>query len=105
MDPPDQDGERRALPEGGQEPTGSAEPGFLFACPRCGERLPEFVEVCPRCGEDLAGDFSTTYRVPMSPLARRIALVALIGLVLLVLLVVVGLVSQMLAGGPRPPGP
>ncbi len=70
---------------------------FEFACPRCGRCCDNHAEPCPECGADLGELFSTTYRVPMSPTGRKIALAALIGLALLLLLAVGALVSQFLA--------
>jgi len=48
--------------------------------------------------------FSATYRVPMSSVGRKIALVALIGLALLLLLLLGALISQLLATAPPPEG-
>ncbi|HUU84414.1 MAG TPA: hypothetical protein VM243_12995 [Phycisphaerae bacterium] len=88
---------RDASHEAGQRP-------FEFACSRCGHRPAEYVESCPKCGADMTELFSATYRVPMSSVGRKIALVALIGLALLLLLLLGALISQLLATAPPPEG-
>ncbi|MHC4091592.1 MAG: zinc-ribbon domain-containing protein [Planctomycetota bacterium] len=79
--------------------------GFTYACPGCGRRLEDYSETCPHCGADLGEVFSTTYRVPMSPAGRKIALAMLIGLALLLTLLVAGLLSQLLGTAPPAEGP
>ncbi len=95
---PEPDGyDSASQPDSNSESEDSA---FEFECPNCGLRCDNYAGPCPQCGADLGESFSTTYRVPMSPAGRKIALAALIGLALLLLLVVGALVSQFLAHSP-----
>lgn len=60
------------------ERNASESDGLSFECPQCGASLDQMLEQCPHCGNVLGDEFSATYRPPIPPAVRAIALVLLV---------------------------